>query len=73
MNILAPVVSQFNGIKEKIFSLYIADDDSLKYTLTFGAPVEKYIFQPEKNKVLWVSSMVSAELLMQYGLWVINL
>lgn len=56
-----------------MFSLYVAEDDSLKYVLTLGEPVEKYIYKPSENKILWLNSMVSAELMEQYALWVVNL
>lgn len=70
---MRPVENQFRGIKSKMFSLYVAEDDSLKYVLTLGEPVEKYIYKPSENKILWLNSMVSAELMEQYALWVVNL
>lgn len=73
MNFMRPVENQFRGIKSKMFSLYVAEDDSLKYVLTLGEPVEKYIYKPSENKILWLNSMVSAELMEQYALWVVNL
>jgi len=63
MNFMKPVENQFRGIKSKMFSLYVAEDDSLKYVLTLGDPVEKYIYKPSENKILWLNSMVSTELM----------
>jgi hypothetical protein len=63
MNFMKPVENQFRGIKSKMFSLYVAEDDSLKYVLTLGEPVEKYIYKPSENKILWLNSMVSTELM----------
>ena len=60
---MKPVENQFRGIKSKMFSLYVAEDDSLKYVLTLGEPVEKYIYKPSENKILWLNSMVSTELM----------
>jgi len=56
---MKPVENQFRGIKSKMFSLYVAEDDSLKYVLNLGEPVEKYIYKPSDNRILWLNSMVS--------------
>ena len=63
MNFMKPVENQFRGIKSKMFSLYVAEDDSLKYMLTLGEPVEKYIYKPSENHILWLNSMVSTKLM----------
>lgn len=50
-------------MKNKNFSIYIANDNSLKYTLIIGEPMNQYIYKPEQNKILWIQSFVNNKLL----------
>lgn len=62
MNLISHVMNSNKGIKSKIFSLYIADDDSLNYQMIIGEPQEEFIYKPRENKILYISSMVSTDM-----------
>ncbi|KAL4466336.1 hypothetical protein ABPG72_020185 [Tetrahymena utriculariae] len=71
MNLIEPIVKQYKLEKNKTFSLYIADDEQLTYQLIIGDIMQKYIYKPESNLILYLPSLSNAELVDQYGLWVV--
>ncbi|KAL4427031.1 hypothetical protein ABPG74_000986 [Tetrahymena malaccensis] len=71
MNLIEPIVKQYKQVQNKTFSLYIADDDQLTYQLIIGDIMQQYIYKPESNKILYLPSLSNAELVDQYGLWVV--
>lgn len=71
MNVVSHVMNSNKAINNKVFSLYIAEDESLKYKLIIGEPQEEYIYKPKENKILYLESMVSNEMIDTYGLWVV--
>lgn len=41
--------------------------------MIIGEVREEYIYKPKENKVLYLQSMVSDEMIDTYGLWVVKL
>ncbi|EAS07287.1 eukaryotic aspartyl protease (macronuclear) [Tetrahymena thermophila SB210] len=71
MNMIEPIVKQYKQVQNKTFSLYIADDDQLTYQLIIGDIMQQYIYKPESNQIQYLRSLSNAELVDQYGLWVV--
>lgn len=59
MGVTKRVIDTFKSLNFKQFSLYLADDDSLKPQIIFGEPNSKLIYKPGENKILWIQSMLS--------------
>jgi hypothetical protein len=55
--IVSNIVTAFKSINDKIFSIYIAEDEDIDMHICFGKYSQEYIHKPKENPIKWVNNV----------------